>query len=277
MRDDVGDIAAFYGGSIEHEDVRLERHQLEYDLTWRFLSRYLPPAGSVLEIGAATGQYTLALRRRGYAVTAVDLSAPLLERCRRRLAAAQLQDQVQYVLADARHLDAVLTSTFDAVLLMGPLYHLVFEGDRREAVQQAAERLRPGGILVSAFLSRLGVLGDLLTQTPAWIERGAEVRSLLERGRRPDDLPRGGFRGYFARIAEIRPLHEAVGLQTLALAGVEPAISAAALDDSYNALQPPQRELWLDLLFEVSTDETTVGASRHVLYVGRKVDGGATV
>ena len=80
----------------------------------------------------------------------------------------------------------------------------------------------------------------------------------------------------FARVAEIRPLHEALGLQTLALAGLEPAISAAAIDNSYNTLQPPQRELWLDLLFEMSTDESIVGASRHMLYVGCKVDEGAT-
>jgi hypothetical protein len=41
------------------------------------------------------------------------------------------------------------------------------------------------------------------------------------------------------------------------LAGVEPAISAD--DESYNQLQVSQRDLWLDLLFEVSADETTVG------------------
>ena len=62
--------------------------------------------------------------------------------------------------------------------------------------------------------------------------------------------------------------YEALGLQTVVLAGVEPAISAD--DESYNKLQGSQRDKWLDLLFEVSSDETTVGASRHLLYVGRK-------
>ena len=91
---------------------------------------------------------------------------------------------------------------------------------------------------------------------------------LLDKGRRPDSQPRGGFRGYFARVSEIRPLHEALGFQTIVLAGVEPAISAD--DESYNQLPPPQRGLWLNLLEEVSTDETTIGASRHLLYIGRK-------
>src|SRR6266545_2218383 len=271
MTDDISDVTDFYEGSVEREDSRLERHQLEHGLTWRYMTRYLPPAGSILEIGAATGTYTLALCRLGYSVTAVDLSAALLERCQRRLASEHLDGRVQFVVADARDLRTLPSTAFDAVLLMGPLYHLVLEEDRREAIRQATTRLRGGGLLFSTFLSRLGILGDLMKRMPEWIERPDEVRSLLGRGRRPDDQPRGGFRGYFARVSEIAPLHESLGIQTVALAGVEPAISAD--DESYNTLQAPQRDLWLDLLFEVSSDETTVGASRHLLYVGRKGDG----
>ncbi len=268
MLDDISDIAALYDHGVEDEDLRLEKHQLEYDLTWRYMTRHLPPAGSILEIGAGTGKYTQALCRRGYSVTAVDLSAALLERCKLRLEASGLQQQVQLVVADARDLQALPTTAFDAVLLMGPLYHLVFEEDRREALRQATDHLSDGGLLFSAHLSRLGVIGDFIRRTPAWIERKEEVRSLLDQGRRPDDQPRGGFRGYFAHVSEIKPLHEAFGLQTIVLAGVEPAISAD--DESYNKLQTPQRDLWLDLLEEVSTDETTIGASRHLLYIGRK-------
>lgn len=275
MRDDISDIAHHYDAGVEYEDARLDRHQLEFDLTWRYLTHYLPPAGSILEIGAATGRYTLALCQRGYTVTAVDLSAALLERCQERLATAGLDGQAQCIVADARDLGAVPTTDFDAVLLMGPLYHLIYAEDRRHALRQAVDRLRDGGLLFSIFLSRLGVLGDLMKRTPAWIEREGEVRSLLDTGRRPDDAPRGGFRGYFARVAEIAPLHEAFGLQTLVLAGVEPAISAD--DESYNALPPSQRERWLDLLFAVSADETTVGASRHLLSIGRKGNSEAPV
>ncbi len=156
MPDDISDIKAFYERGVEEEDSRLERHQLEYDLTWRYMTRYLPPSGSILEIGAATGRYTLALCRLGYSVTAVDLSAALLERCQRRLADERLHGQAQLVVADARDLHAVSGTAFDAVLLMGPLYHLILEEDRRQAVREATDRLRGGGVLFSTFLSRLG-------------------------------------------------------------------------------------------------------------------------
>lgn len=267
MRDDISDIAAFYASEYD-EDTRLDRHQLEYDLTWRYLTTYLPPVGTILEIGAATGRYTLALCKCGYTVIAVDLSATLLQRCQQRLAAAGLDRQVRCVVSDARDLSAVPAGPIDAVLLMGPLYHLVLEADRREAVRQAVAPLDQGGLFVSAHISRLGLIGDLLKRTPEWIDRSAVVRSVLERGRDPEDRPPGGFRGYFAHAAEIRPLHEALGLRTLVLAGVEPAIGA--YDASYNALEAIRRERWLDLLFSISTDATIIGASRHLLYIGRK-------
>jgi S-adenosylmethionine-dependent methyltransferase len=268
VSDDVSDIASFYNSDPEREHDRLEQHQLEYDLTWRYLDQYLPPHGSILEVGAATGRYTLALAKRGYTLTAVDLSAALLEECRQRIADEGLERQVRFVVADARDLGAVAETGFDAVLLMGPLYHLIVEADRKTALQEAFKRLREGGLLFSAFLSRFGMMSDLLRNKPGWIEEQAAVRSQLERGKRPDDSPRGGFRGYAAQVAEIAPLHEAIGFTTLTVAGVEPAI--AADDESYNRLEGKQRQLWLDLLYEMSTERSILGASRHLLYIGKR-------
>ncbi len=266
--DDISDIAAFYDNALEQEASRLERHQLEYELTLRVLDQYLPKSGSLLEIGSATGRYTQILAKKGYPVTAVDLSAELLKKCQENIESAGLGKQVRYVNADVRDLNKVPGKDYAAALVMGPLYHLVEEKDRQLALSQVHERLRPGGVLFSAFISRYGMLGDLMRKIPEWIEDKAEVRSVIDNGKDPDDYPRGGFRGYFARAAEIVPLHEKIGFETLALVGVEPAISSD--DESYNRLEGKQRQLWLDLLYEVSSESSTVGASRHILYIGRK-------
>ena len=268
MSDDLSDIVDYYNNDPEREHYRLEQHQLEYELTWRYLVQYLPARGSILEIGAASGRYTLELARRGYNITAVDMSAALIEASRERIATAGLERQVRLVLADARDLAAVREKDFDAVLMLGPLYHLVEEADRKLALKEAFDRLRAGGIIFTAFISRYGILGDLIKNVPGWIEGQAEVRSVMERGRSPEDFPRGGFRGYFAQVSEIAPLHEALGFETITLVGVEPAISAD--DESYNNLEGNQRQLWLDLLYELSTEHSIIGASRHLLYVGRK-------
>jgi S-adenosylmethionine-dependent methyltransferase len=266
--DNIEDIAAFYNSDPTREHLRLTDRQLEYDLTWRYLNDYLPVEGRILEIGAATGRYTLALAQRGYTITAVDLSADLLDVGRKAIVEAGFASQVQFIVADVRDLNAVTEREFDAVLLMGPLYHLIVEADRKLALQQVFDLLRGGGLIFSAFLSRLGILGDLLKKNPCWIENQAEVQAMLVQGHRPDDAPRGGFRGYLAQTVEIAPLHEAIGFETVVLAGIEPAISAD--DASYNQLQGQQRQQWLDLFYAISRNLTILGASRHLLYVGKK-------
>ena len=124
MIDDVSDIQSYYDEAADRELIRLERHQLECDITWRYLDKYLPSTGTVLDIGAGTGAYTLELARRGYTVTAVDISPKLLEVCRERVADEGLKGKVAFLVADARDLTDVASSALDAVLLMGPLYHL---------------------------------------------------------------------------------------------------------------------------------------------------------
>ncbi len=268
MIDDVNDIVEMYDRSSAVEDQRLTRHQLERDITWRYLNDYLPPQGSVLEIGAATGRYTLELARRGYSITAVDFSSELVEKCRIRMANEGLSEKVRLVVADARNLSEVGTDGFDAVLLMGPLYHLVEKEDRKIAISEAHRRLKPGGIIFSSYISRLGILGDLLKNQSQWIENQAEVRGIIEHGSNPENPRKGEFRGYYECMSEVSPLHESLGFKTVVMASVEPAISAD--DESYNRLERKQRRLWLDLLYEVSSENSIIGASRHILYIGKK-------
>lgn len=268
MTDDIQDIIDFYNTSPEREHSRLEENQLEYELTCRYLDRYLPSTGNLMEVGSATGRYTVKLAQWGYHITAVDLSARQLAWCRNQLEELELADRTRFLSCDIRHLSMVPDEMFDAVLLMGPLYHLIEETDRKKALQEVFLRLRPGAVLFSAFISRYGIMGDLMKNIPHWVEKQAEVQSVLELGRDTPRAPRGGFRGYFARVPEIIPLHEEIGFETITLAGVEPAISAD--DESYNRLRGTQRKLWLDVLDQISTEPSLLGASRHLLYIGRK-------
>ena len=270
--DDLNDIRELYNAAWNAEATRLERHPLEGDISWRYLDRHLPPTGRLLEIGFGTGAYTFSLAKRGYRITAVDLAEEFVVRCKAKADELGLRDRIDFRIGDARNLDGIPHGVFDAVLLMGPLYHLVLEDDRTAALRSAYGCLKPGGVIFSALISRFGVLANLIKRSPSWIEDQEWVRSVMANGHRPDDAPRGGFRDYFVRPEEISPMHETVGFRTLQIAGVEPAISAH--DEDYNTLAGKQRDLWLDLLFEVSGEQSMVASSIHLLYVGRKGENG---
>ena len=269
--DDLTDIRAFYNTGWETEADRLAHRQLEADITWRYIDWYLPSKGRILDVGFGTGFYSFPLADRGYQITAVDLSDEFVSRCRALADELGFSNQIDFRTGDARILEQVPRGSFDAILLLGPMYHLVLKEDRMAALQSAYDCLKPGAVILSAWLSRFGNFGNFIKKNPSWIENRDEVRWLIEKGRRPDHAPRGSFRGHFSRLEEIAPIHETVGFHTLQIAGIEPAISAD--DESYNRLEGKTRELWLDLLFEISAEQSIVAASRHILYVGRKLAG----
>ena len=168
MQDDISDIRDFYDRSVTMEDGRLHRHQLEHDITLRFFDKYLPTDARILEIGAATGAYTVQLARRGHSILAVDLSVKLIDKCKEQVKSAGLQKSVSFAVADARDLSGISESDFDAVLLMGPLYHLVEESDRLLALTQSLSRLKPGGLIFSSLISRFGIMGGILKHLDLW-------------------------------------------------------------------------------------------------------------
>ena len=266
--DDLSDVRDLYNGAWDVEADRLARHQLEADLTWRYIDECVSEASNVLEVGFGTGYYTFGLARRGHRVTAIDLSDEFARRCQSMAEKLGFAESINFQVGDARQMDAVESEEFDAVLLMGPLYHLVLEEDRLRALREAFRCLRPGGIILSSLISRFAVLADQIKKNPNWIDDQERVWSHIREGHRPDYVPRVGFRGYFVRTDEIAPLHQSAGFEMVKMAGVEPVISTD--DESYNQLEGKRRELWLDLLYHVSGEESMIAGSRHILYVGRR-------
>jgi MPBQ/MSBQ methyltransferase len=94
-----------------------------------------PEGAAVLEVGCGDGKTLSALARMPYDVTAVDI-APGALRLARRLPGNR-------AVADARCLP-FRPETFDAVLLVHVLGHLLLSG-RRKAASEAARVLKPGG------------------------------------------------------------------------------------------------------------------------------------
>jgi S-adenosylmethionine-dependent methyltransferase len=122
-------------------------------VTTRTLREHLPPQGRILDLGGATGHYTIWLAQQGYQVVLADLSPNLLEIARDKIAQAGVQAQVeQIVTCDACDLARFPDCAFDAVLCLGPFYHLTDPADRERAACELVRVLKPGGVAVVAFM-----------------------------------------------------------------------------------------------------------------------------
>ena len=239
---------------------------MEFLVTRKVLQEFLPHQPlKIADIGGGPGRYSLYLAGMGHQLTLVDLSQAEMEIARERADAAGLQIQ-QLLQANALDLSGLSDEQYDAVLLMGPLYHLQDEAERQRAVREAMRILKPGGLLFAAFITLYAPFRDYSAADPeaVFAERSGWLK-MLEDGRNFGQ----GFPGaFFSHPNLILPLMEGCGLVTLKIIGVEGV--AAGHEDKINQLQGEILEFWVDLNYRLGSDPACWGAANHLLYVGRK-------
>lgn len=271
-------VRAYYASFGEREWQRLTNPDdgaVEFALTKALLTRYLPPSGRVLDLGGGPGRYTIWLAEQGYQVVLADLSPELLGIARTQIAAAGIGQHVEAIVeADACDLSRWLDASFDAVLCLGPFYHLPDPADRARAAAELARVLRPGGIAAVAFMPRYTLLRRTLAlpderkhlADPVWRER------LLQHGIFENDVPGRFTHGYGVQPAEIEPFFAPYGLHMLMLAategiagGIQAEVAGAIAVDS------DLREVTLDILVQTASDPSLLGMASHLLSIGRRI------
>ena len=185
MNDFSNFISQYYDGRVDDEWERMDRHRTEYALTSRALAECLPPPPAhILDCGSGPGRYAIDLARQGYRVTVFDLSGENLRRARRKAEEAGVELH-GYVQGNAINLSQFQDETFDAVLLMGPLYHLLEQDERLQALQESQRVLKPGGPLLAAFMGRYSGHMDAAGRNPQVVVEQQDVSErLLASGKR---------------------------------------------------------------------------------------------
>lgn len=266
------EIVRYYTAADEASRLRTGWFQLEQARTRELILRHIPPApAKVLDVGGAAGVYALWLASQGYRVHVID---PVVRHIEQARAASAKQPQTP--LASAALGDALQLQQpdhfADAVLLLGPLYHLTERKDRIAALREVHRVLRPGGLVWAAVISRFSPLLGSLSQG---FFGDPEFAAILDRG-----LADGQHRNstdkllYFTDAFLHRPdelsaeLLEA-SFELMDLVAIEgPGWLARDFERLWN--DPRQQERLLAALRIVEHEPTLMGASSHILAVGRK-------
>jgi SAM-dependent methyltransferase len=265
------EILDYYDRGKEELRLNASSGRLERLRTWEILERYLPPVPSrVLDVGGGAGVYALPLSARGYEVHLVD-AVPLHVERARQLSSASDAPLASAEVGDARRLTQ-RDATIDVTLLFGPLYHLTERDDRIAALREAGRVLKPGGVLLSAYISRFASACDGIQEgalrDPAFAEI---VNQDLSAGihHNPTRRPEWFTTAYLHRPEEVRPEIEEAGLTFDALIAVEgPGWFNQQLDAWLD--DEVARKRLLDVLRRLETGLTLIGASAHLLAVARR-------
>lgn len=277
------DLVAYYNKFNEEKRLQSRHGQVEYHTTMHYIHQYLEllerereadvepgqlVSGHVenrqteplkiIDIGAGTGRYSVALAAEGYDVTAVELVKYNLGILKQKGA------NVKAYQGNALKLKRFADNSFDLALLFGPMYHLHSDADQIQALSEAKRVTRPGGIIMVAY-----VMNDYSVIKYGFMEDHIVER--VQNGELTDDfqiLHNENELYDYVRLEQIDALNEAVGLKRELI--IAPDGPADYIRPVLNAMDDATFGLFLQYQLKNCERAELLGASSHTVDILRK-------
>jgi ubiquinone/menaquinone biosynthesis C-methylase UbiE len=265
------EIEEHYRQGAESGRLETAQGELERVRTQDILRRYLPaPPAVVFDVGGASGAHAFPLAAQGYQVHLIDPVPLHVEQARAR-SAAQGIELSSIALGDASELSAP-GGVADAMLLLGPLYHLIEHTDRLGALREARRILKPGAVLFAAAISRFASLIDALT-SGAFQDAGFRkiVTADLASGqhRNPTGNPAYFTTAYFHRPEELAVEVREAGFSSVRLFAIEgPVWCTPSFPQAWS--NDAERNEIMRFLSLLEEEPSIQGASAHLLAMAQR-------
>lgn len=267
----VNNVIEYY--SSFDEWGRLDREPLEFTINWHYMKKYLPSSGNVLDNGAGPGKYSFELARHGYNVTLSDITPKLVDIAKEKANELGLIEKFSgFHSLNATNLQGISNETYDASLMLGPLYHLQIENDRLAAVRELHRVTKNNGIVFVAFQSRMRMVLTSLLFPQFWKpnDNMGSINNFIEDGIF-NHTDKGRFTGaYYYNVEEIKPFMESHGFETVDLIGSSNIGALINSEQKQYWTEQGEKEKMIDLLIRIARDPSVLGVSSHLLYIGRK-------
>ena len=139
-------------------DYEEDNWRLYDDLTWYFLEPFLPViepgqertvnAPHVLDAGGGTGKWSIPLAKRGYRVTCVDISKPMLDQARAKAKTEGLDGDIEFREGDIRGMLEIESDSCDLVLAVGDV--ISYALDEHMVVSELFRICKPGACCIAS-------------------------------------------------------------------------------------------------------------------------------
>jgi len=272
-------VRRYYDENAETEWGRLVRdayHRLELIITMHFLDRYLPKDSLILDAGGGPGRYTIELAKRGYDVVLLDLSPKCLEIAKREIDKAGVEGKVKKIVEGSiTGLSGFSNESFDAVVCLGPLSHLVERRDREIATSELIRVAKRKAPIFISVIGLYGVFRTVLQRLPYELLDPSREEIFSQGIHRASwhrhDTGQGFPDAYFFHPNELRELFESRGVDTLEMATCE-GLSSHLQEETNRIYEDEEKwERWLKILLRTCNDPCILGLGEHFLYIGRKI------
>ncbi len=256
----MNELENYYGKFCEEKRLLSRHGQVEYRTSMNYIHKYLKENDRILDIGAGTGRYSVALSNEGYEVDAIELVKYNLGVLKAK------KSNVKAYQGSALDLSRYKDNTFDVTLLFGPMYHLFDYSNKLKALSEAKRVTKTNGIILVAYvMNEYSILihGFRDNHIKEAIDTG-KIDSNFQTQTNIDDLYS------YIRIEQINQLNHDLNLERIQIIAAD-----GPSDYMRNVLNKMDDETFkLFMQYHLSTCERQdlIGASSHTLDILRKVD-----
>lgn len=254
------DLLEKYYNKFNEDKRLLSRHgQVEFFVAMEYIKKCI--AGrkelDIIDIGAGTGRYSVALAEMGHKVTAVELVNKNVSQIKLK------SDKVLAKQGNALNLK-FKDNSFDIALLFGPTYHLFTHEDKLKAINEAKRVLKTDGILLIMYLTN-----EYAVITYA-IKQG-NLQKVLSENKLDENFncvtSEEDLYSY-VRLEEINKLKDDAGLQRLNIIGVDGATDY--IRPYINKLSDEDFEFYKKYQLSICERAELLGASSHIMDILQK-------
>jgi len=262
-------VKEYYNTHSFFEDKRLDENEFEVPLTLNYIERYVKPGAKILDIACGTGNYAKILLEKGYILGLNDLSESNMELTRQKI--KDNSHVIHMSVSNALDSEIWQKESWDAVLILGPLYHLTEKKNRIKILRKAKKHVKKNGIIYSAFMSRTAAMQYGLKNNPEGIQEKEGVFSLWETGTDENFVEGTEWftNAYFSFPEEINPLIAESGLKPLHLVGIEGIFGENM--QLYHNLNPSIKKKWFNFIRNHCEDKHLLNYSKHYLSVSKNI------
>lgn len=253
-------VIDFYNNYDEEGRLMRKSRMPEYLTTMKYIEKYLKPNSKIIEIGAGTGRYSIALAEKGYDVTAVELVPHNIEIMKKKV---KSHHNIKIYEGNACDLSAFENETYDIVLLLGPMYHLFNEEDKHKALSEAIRLAKKNGVIFVSYCNNDTSIYKFFYKKKIldYVDKG-----LIKENYHTVSTPNEIFELY--RKSDIDELMKKHNVTRLHFVGVD--MLSYIYDDRLDLLNDREFEEYMKFLSNLCEREDCVGLSIHMLDIFRK-------
>ena len=272
---DFDKVSSYFDVFNEWGRLDAPEGKLEFDLCLPIINKYLPPNAEILDLGGGPGRYTITLAQLGYTLHLADLSQTLLDQAKNRIFELGINNVKSISQINATDLSLYKDSSFDAVLLFGPLYHLTNESERLSCVKEVNRVLKTNGVVFASFIPYLtGAKGVAVRMFHFPDQAGVETLSrVFNNGIFNNNANHGFQEGYYPTSKEIALLFNKNGFSKVLLRSIR-GWGSGQEEQIYKlkSENPLAYETVIELINKTADDPSIIEMCSHAIYIGKKND-----